>query len=216
MKRTLNLVLTGITASVLAIAPANSQSADPVVLMETTKGPIAIRVFRRFTPNTANNFLDLVSRGYYNGKTFHRVEGWLIQGGCPYGNGRGNFVDPATGQVRYVPLEVSPRLGHGQPGMVAMARSANPDSASCQFYILKQAKPSLNGQYAVFGMVVGGLNTVYSIGIGDRIISAHVDEPVQRNANSSSESRPQDNNGDKSSGSSSGGNASTSDTSSGF
>ena len=100
--------------------------------------------------------------------------------------------------------------------LVAMARSANPDSASCQFYILKQAKPSLNGQYAVFGMVVGGLNTVYSIGIGDRIISAHVDEPVQRNANSSSESRPQDNNGDRSSGSSSGGNASTSDTSSGF
>ena len=105
MKRTLNLVLTGIAASVLAIAPANSQGADPVVLMETTKGPIAIRVFRRFTPTTANNFLDLVSRGYYNGKTFHRVEGWLIQGGCPYGNGRGNFVDPATGAVRRIVVD---------------------------------------------------------------------------------------------------------------
>lgn len=216
MKKTLNLVLTGVAAFALATAPAKSQSADPVVLMETTKGPIAIRIFRRFVPNTANNFLDLVSRGYYNGKTFHRVEGWLIQGGCPYGNGRGNFVDPATGQVRYVPLEISPRLGHGQPGMVAMARSANPDSASCQFYILKQAKPSLNGQYAVFGMVVGGLNTVYSIGIGDRIISAHIDEPAPRSDSSSAESRPSDSGGEKSGNTSGGGSTGTSDSSSGF
>lgn len=147
---------------------------DPVVLMSTTKGPIAIRVFAGMVPRTANNFLDLVNRGYYNGKTFHRVENWLIQGGCPFGNGQGNFVDPDTGQVRYVPLEINRNLGHGQAGMVAMARSANPNSASCQFYILKKGMPQLNGQYAVFGMVVGGLQNVYRIGIGDQIISAQI------------------------------------------
>ncbi|MBX9938899.1 MAG: peptidylprolyl isomerase [Candidatus Obscuribacterales bacterium] len=147
---------------------------DPVVLMATTKGPIAIRVFAGMVPRTANNFLDLVNRGYYNGKTFHRVENWLIQGGCPFGNGQGNFVDPDTGQVRYVPLEINRNLGHGQAGMVAMARAANPNSASCQFYILKKGMPQLNGQYAVFGMVVGGLQNVYRIGIGDQIISAQI------------------------------------------
>lgn len=163
---------------VVIFAHANPTPAyagqDPVVLMSTTKGTIAIRVFAGMVPRTANNFLDLVNRGYYNGKIFHRVENWLIQGGCPFGNGQGNFVDPDTGQVRYVPLEINRNLGHGQAGMVAMARSANPNSASCQFYILKKGMPQLNGQYAVFGMVVGGLQNVYRIGIGDQIISAQI------------------------------------------
>lgn len=173
----------------LAFAPqARAQQADPVVLLETTRGPIAIRVFRHIVPGTANNFLDLVDRGFYNGKIFHRVEGWLIQGGCPFGNGRGNYVDPDTGQVRYIPLETTPRLGHGQPGMVAMARGQNPNSASCQFYILKQAKPALNNQYAVFGMVVGGLQNVYNIGIGDRIVSARISESRQPSARPASDS----------------------------
>lgn len=153
-----------------------AEAGDPVVLLSTTKGPIAIRVFAGMVPRTADNFLDLVSRGFYDNKTFHRVEGWLIQGGCPWGNGRGNFVDPESGETRFIPLEINRNLGHGQAGMVAMARSQNPNSASCQFYILKKGMPQLNGQYAVFGMVVGGMETVYRIGIGDRILSAHIDE----------------------------------------
>lgn len=176
MTGTISRVLALLTFALCWLASCPAEARDPVVLLSTTKGPIAIRVFAGMVPRTADNFLDLVSRGFYDNKTFHRVEGWLIQGGCPWGNGRGNYVDPETGETRFIPLEINRNLGHGQAGMVAMARSQNPNSASCQFYILKKGMPQLNGQYAVFGMVVGGMETVYRIGIGDRILSAHIDE----------------------------------------
>ncbi len=169
---------------------AQGRGRDPVVLLSTTKGPIAIRVFAGMVPRTASNFLDLVNRGYYDGKIFHRVENWVVQGGCPYGTGRGNFVDPDTGETRFIPLEINRNLGHGQAGMVAMARSADPNSASCQFYILKQPMPRLNGQYAVFGMVVGGLQNIYRIGIGDRILSARLDGPTESQSESSADPEP--------------------------
>lgn len=168
------------------------QQADPIVVMETTKGTMAIRVYVNMVPNTARNFLDLVSRGFYDGKTFHRVETWCIQGGDPNGNGMGNFVDPSTGQVRYVPLEINRSLRHSAPGVVAMARSQNPNSASCQFYIVKRAMPQLDGQYAVFGGVVKGLNTIYAIRPGDRIVHAEiVNQPGGEGAGTSSSSSPQ-------------------------
>ena len=154
-------------------ATAQSNS-DPIVVMETTKGTIAMQVFVSAAPNTSRNFLDLVQRGFYNGLTFHRIENWCIQGGDPNGNGTGNFVDPSTGQVRYVPIEINPRLGHNSPGVLAMARGNNPNSASCQFYITKAAMPQLNGQYAIFGHVVDGMNAVNAMGRGDRIVSAQI------------------------------------------
>lgn len=153
---------------------ANAQQSDPVVILATTKGQIAIRVLTGMVPNTSRNFLDLVNQGFYDGKTFHRVESWVIQGGDPLGNGQGNFVDPETGQTRFIPLEINRNVGHNKAGMVAMARGPNPNSASCQFYILKRPMPQLNGQYSVFGVVVGGLDTIYRIGIGDRILSATI------------------------------------------
>lgn len=151
-----------------------AQGADPVVLMQTTKGNIAIRVYRSMAPRTAANFLDLVSRGFYNGLTFHRIETWCIQGGDPNGNGTGDFVDPQTGQTRYLNLEVTPALHHNAAGVVAMARSQAPNSASCQFYITKSAMRQLDGQYAIFGGVVDGMNAVFNMGRGDRIISAQI------------------------------------------
>jgi len=165
-------------------APAHSQylsqnpgprhSPDPIVLMRTTKGTMAIRVYSRMAPTTSRNFLDLVRRGFYDGKTFHRVESWCIQGGCPLGNGRGSFSDPDTGQVRYIPIEINHDLHHSSAGVVAMARGDNLNSASCQFYILKRAMPQLDGQYAIFGGVVDGLSTIQRIEIGDRIIHAEI------------------------------------------
>jgi peptidyl-prolyl cis-trans isomerase B (cyclophilin B) len=132
--------------------------------MQTTKGRIVIRVFRNMVPYTANNFLDLVSRGYYDGKSFHRVEGWVVQGGCPYGNGQGNYTDPDTGRERFLRLEINRNLNHNSAGVVAMARGEGSlDSASCQFYILKKPMSQLNGKYAVFGGVVDGLNNIYRI-----------------------------------------------------
>jgi peptidyl-prolyl cis-trans isomerase B (cyclophilin B) len=178
------------------ISPALAQG-DPVVVLETSKGRLAIRVFRNMVPRTANNFLDLVSRGYYDGKTFHRVEGWVVQGGCPYGNGQGNYTDPDTGRERFLPLEINRNLNHNQAGAVAMARGNDPNSASCQFYILKKPMSQLNGRYAVFGGVVGGIDTIYRISPGDRILSARIanaqprqSRPEQSEPSESSASSP--------------------------
>lgn len=173
-----------------SLAPAYAQN-DPIVIMQTTKGRIVIRVFRNMVPYTANNFLDLVSRGYYDGKSFHRVEGWVVQGGCPYGNGQGNYTDPDTGRERFLRLEINRNLNHNSAGVVAMARGGNPDSASCQFYILKKPMSQLNGKYAVFGGVVDGLNNIYRISPGDRIISAQIaGGQAQRAANQEPSERP--------------------------
>jgi peptidyl-prolyl cis-trans isomerase B (cyclophilin B) len=164
-------LIAGLIAS--GVNSANAQGGDPIVSMQTTKGPITLRIFQSMVPTTSANFLDLVGRGFYNGLTFHRVETWCIQGGDPNGNGSGDFVDPQTGRPRYLNLEINRSLHHNV-GMLAMARSGNPNSASCQFYITKARQPSLDGQYAIFGQVVDGMNTVYAINVGDRIISASI------------------------------------------
>lgn len=157
--------------------PVLAQSQDPIVLLNTSKGTIVMRIYASLAPNTANNFLDLVNRGFYNGLTFHRVEKWVVQGGDPNGNGSGLFIDPQTGQPRYLRLEASSYLHHNAPGVVAMAHSRNPNSNSCQFYITKQAAPALDGQYSIFGGVVRGMDVVYNIQIGDRIMSAEIVNP---------------------------------------
>lgn len=167
--------LAAVTALSVVFSPsATAQGSDQFVVLKTTKGPIVLRIFYSMVPYTANNFLDLVGRGFYDGLSFHRVENWVVQGGDPNGNGSGNFVDPDTGRPRFLKLQADRRLTHNQPGMVAMARSRDLNSASCQFYILKKPMPQLNGQYAVFGKVVRGMDSVYAMGIGDRIVSASI------------------------------------------
>jgi peptidyl-prolyl cis-trans isomerase B (cyclophilin B) len=163
------ILCTGATVPVVA-----QNAGDQIVLMQTSRGPIRMRIFYSVLPYTAGNFLDLVDSGFYNGLTFHRVENWVVQGGDPNGNGSGHATDPNTGQVKFLRFECNPKLNHNQAGMVAMARSANINSASCQFYILKSPMPQLNGKYSVFGRVVGGMDAVYAMRPGDRIISAAV------------------------------------------
>jgi peptidyl-prolyl cis-trans isomerase B (cyclophilin B) len=155
-----------------AASIAATESGDPVVLLDTTKGPIKIRVFQKDAPITSNNFLDLVKRGFYNGLTFHRYEpGFVIQGGDPDGNGSGNFVDPQTKKTRHIPLEKKPNLKHDKAGMVAMARTNDPNSASCQFYITLAAADFLDNPpgYAVFGQVVEGLPNALKLRAGDKM-----------------------------------------------
>ncbi len=155
-----------------SITPAFAN--DPVVCLNTTKGPIYIRIFLSMVPNTAGAFLDLVQRGFYSGSGFHRVESWCIQGGGPGGNPNGVFVHPESGQVRRLRLEINRNLYHSGPGVVAMARTQDRNSASCQFYITKQQSRFLDGNYAIFGGVIQGMNTVNAIGKGDGILSAEV------------------------------------------
>jgi peptidyl-prolyl cis-trans isomerase B (cyclophilin B) len=165
---------------IAALAQSSAPPRDQFVIMKTTKGTIVIRVYYSMVPYTAGNFLNMVNRGFYNGLTFHRVENWVVQGGDPNGDGTGHYVDPATGQPRFLKLEIHPRLNHNHAGVVAMARSASPNSASCQFYFLKRPSPFLNGKYSVFGQVVRGMEVVNSMQIGDRIVDAHIWRPQQQ------------------------------------
>lgn len=147
------------------------------VKIVTNKGEITVELYEDKAPITAGNFLDLVNRGFYDGLSFHRYEpGFVIQGGDPKGNGSGGFIDPQTGRERTIKLEVSGDLKHGDAGALAMARTQVPDSASSQFYITLGRADFLDSQYAVFGRVVDGMDTVKSLRAGDKMHSAAVAE----------------------------------------
>src|SRR5262245_63490251 len=143
---------------------ANNRTA----IIETAKGTIKLVLYEDLAPITSSNFVDLADKKFYDGLTFHRYEpGFVIQGGCPHGTGTGGYTDPKTGRERRIKLEVSKELPHGAAGAVAMARSQNPDSASCQFYITLGPAAFLDMNYAVFGRVIDGMDTVNQIRQGD-------------------------------------------------
>lgn len=178
-----------------------------MVVLQVNGQPITIEVDGNEAPITAGNFVDLVNRGVYNGTSFHRVirqpQPFVAQGGDPQSKdpavpvaqlGTGSYIDPATAQPRYIPLEIKPQ-GATEPlysqtlrtagvtsppqlrhrrGAVAMARSPLPDSASAQFYIALDELNFLDGDYAVFGYVTEGMEVVDQIQQGDRIQSGQV------------------------------------------
>lgn len=128
--------------------------------IQTEKGVIKIKLFTKEAPITTSNFIDLAKKGFYNGTVFHRiVENFVIQGGDPLGDGTGNYVDPESGKPRFIKLERSPDLKFDRAGRVGMARTSDPNSASCQFFIALQPLPSLDPGgvdpygYTVFGQV---------------------------------------------------------------
>lgn len=151
--------------------------ANRKAIIETSKGTITIELYEDKAPITAGNFIDLIERGFYDGLTFHRHEpGFVIQGGCPRGNGTGGFEDPSTKRERRIKLEVAPELKHGEAGGVAMARSQDPNSASCQFYITLGPAAFLDMNYAVFGRVIDGMDSVKQLRAGDSMTSVKIAE----------------------------------------
>ncbi len=135
--------------------------ANRVAVMDTNKGIIKFELFEELAPETTKNFISLVETGFYNGLTFHRyVDGFVVQGGDPLGTGMG-------GSKKTIPLEVSPQLKHDAAGVVAMARSSDPGSASSQFYFTLRATPHLDMGYAVFGKVTEGVENVLLLREGD-------------------------------------------------
>jgi cyclophilin family peptidyl-prolyl cis-trans isomerase len=151
--------------------------ANRQAIIETDKGTITVELYADKAPITAGNFIDLAERGFYDGLRFHRYEpGFVIQGGDPRGNGTGGFVDPQTGRERRIKLEVSPELKHGEAGAVAMARSQDPNSASCQFYITLGPAAFLDMNYAVFGRVISGMDAVKQLRAGDSMTSVKITE----------------------------------------
>ena len=133
---------------------------DVVAVINMAKGgEIVFECYPDDAPKTVDNFITLTNKGFYNGLTFHRVEaGFVVQGGDPAGNG--------TGDAGYnLPAEFN-KQKH-VTGTVAMARSSDPNSASCQFYICLAPQPSLDGKYTVFGQTIKGMDIVKGIKIGD-------------------------------------------------
>lgn len=118
--------------------------------IETSEGTLTAKLYHDKAPDHVRNVLYLSSLGFYDGLNFHRIiPGFMAQGGCPLGRGTG-------GPGYQVDLEVDPALRHQGPGILSMARSANPNSAGSQFFITFGSTPSLDGQYSVFGKVVAG------------------------------------------------------------
>lgn len=147
--------------------------ADPVVWIETDKGTIKAQIFLADVPNTAQNFLDLVNKGFYNGLTFHRHEpGFCLQGGCPKGTGTG-------GSEPKIKLEINRKYSHKEKGMMAMARTDDPNSASCQFYFTLGDAAFLDGNYAIFGKLIEGMDVLDQLRKGDKMNNVKVGESVR-------------------------------------
>ena len=137
--------------------PATPPAKNRIVRMETNKGVIRIEMFEDKAPITTKNFIDLATKGFYDGVIFHRViDGFMIQGGDPTGTGRG-------GPGYKLPDEFHPDLKHDGAGILSMA-NAGPNTGGSQFFITLGPTPHLNNRHAVFGKVIEGLDVVKAIG----------------------------------------------------
>lgn len=148
---------------------------NPIVTIEMENGNIIkAELYPHIAPNTVNNFISLVQKGYYDGVIFHRViPNFMIQGGCPDGSGMGGPGYSIKGEFSM--NGHTNNLKH-ERGVLSMARTNVPNSAGSQFFIMVARSPHLDGQYASFGRVTEGMEEV------DRIVSVgtnHMDKPVQ-------------------------------------
>ena len=135
---------------------------NPIITITMANGDVMkAELYPEIAPNTVNNFISLAAKGYYNGLTFHRViPGFMIQGGCPDGNGMGGPGYAIKGE--FARNGFVNQLKH-TPGVLSMARAMNPNSASSQFFIMHETSPHLDGEYAAFGKLIEGLDVVDKI-----------------------------------------------------
>ena len=135
---------------------------NPVITITMDNGDvIKAELYPEIAPVSVNNFISLVKKGFYDGLTFHRViEGFMIQGGCPLGNGTGGPGYTIRGEFSQNGFH-NP-LKH-EAGVLSMARAMHPDSAGSQFFIMHKVAPHLDGAYAAFGKVTDGLDVVNKI-----------------------------------------------------
>ena len=135
---------------------------NPLVTIEMENGGvIKAELLPNIAPNSVNNFISLIKKGYYDGLIFHRViNGFMIQGGCPQGSGMGGPGYTIPGE--FTMNGFTNNLKH-ERGVLSMARAMNPNSAGSQFFIMHQNSPHLDGQYAGFGRVVEGMDIVDEI-----------------------------------------------------
>lgn len=135
---------------------------NPVVTITMTDGSVMrAELYPTVAPNTVNNFISLVKKGFYDGLIFHRViSGFMIQGGCPDGIGTGGPGYSIKGEFSQNGFQND--LRH-TAGVLSMARSMMPNSAGSQFFIMHKDAPHLDGAYAAFGMIIEGMEVVNKI-----------------------------------------------------
>jgi peptidyl-prolyl cis-trans isomerase B (cyclophilin B) len=169
----LSTVLLGAWAEGAAVKPP--ASADPVLVLETAKGTIEIRLFKAEAPKSVDHLLALMKRSFYRGQRFHRVTASLAQVGDPMSRdmsrkdywGTGNSGNPIG------VFELSKKRSHVR-GAVGLAHSGNPLGADSQFYIMKTPSPGLDGKHAIVGQVVAGMTVVDKLVVTDMIKNATV------------------------------------------
>ena len=155
---------------------------NPIVTINMRDGgTIRLELYPEIAPISVNNFISLVSRHFYDGLIFHRViKGFMIQGGCPDGNGMGGPGYQIKGE--FSKNGVANDLKHTE-GVLSMARAMNPDCAGSQFFIMHKNSPHLDGSYAAFGKVIEGMDVVNKIAetptdFSDRPLEPQVMETV--------------------------------------
>lgn len=149
--------------------------SNPIVTIEMENGDIMkAELYPEIAPNTVNNFISLVKKGYYDGLIFHRViSGFMIQGGCPDGTGMGGPGYSIRGE--FSQNGVKNDLKHTE-GVLSMARAMHPDSAGSQFFIMHQTSPHLDGAYAAFGKITEGMDVVNKIA---SVATDYSDRPLE-------------------------------------
>lgn len=150
--------------------PEYKPNGKEIAVVDTNKGTIKVQLTGLDTPIHVGNFVELVNKGFYDGLTFHRyVPGFVIQGGCPLGNGTGG-----PGYTIKEEFTTNPHNLH-EDCSLAMARSQHPDSAGSQFYFCLGAQPMLNDGYTVFGQTLSGHDVIHSLKDGDIINSIKIE-----------------------------------------
>lgn len=136
--------------------------SNPIITITMQDGSVMKgELYPEIAPNTVNNFISLVKKGYYNGLIFHRViPGFMIQGGCPDGTGMGGPGYSIKGEFSQNGFKND--LKHTK-GVLSMARTMAPNSAGSQFFIMHQTSPHLDGAYAAFGKITEGLDVIDAI-----------------------------------------------------
>ena len=148
---------------------------NPIITIEMENGgKIVCELYPEVAPQSVNNFISLASKGFYNGLIFHRViSGFMIQGGCPQGTGMGGPGYCIKGEFQM--NGVRNDLSHKR-GVLSMARAQSPNSAGSQFFIMHEDGEFLDGQYAAFGKVLEGMDTVDAIAA---VATDHNDRPTK-------------------------------------
>ena len=149
---------------------------NPIVTIEMENGDMMkAELYPAVAPNTVNNFISLVKKGFYDGLIFHRViKGFMIQGGCPDGTGMGGPGYCIKGEFSHNGFQND--LAH-TPGVLSMARTMMPDTAGSQFFLMHKTSPHLDGEYAAFGKVIEGLEIVDKIA---NVRTDYSDRPLEK------------------------------------